>query len=89
MGLAQVLITENGDSQKLEEFIDSLSNVVSLKKTETSWIISEFENQKFKFEIKLITDGYYTHRSGNYFAFLGFFIEALTANFGRVSVEDV
>ena len=49
MGLAQVLITENGDSQKLEEFIDSLSNVVSLKKTETSWIISEFENQKFKF----------------------------------------
>ena len=89
MGLAQTLTTESGNAQEFEEFINSLSDIASLKKTETGWIVSKFENQQFIFEIQLIANGFYIHRSGNYFSFFGFFIEAVTGNFGRASIEDV
>ena len=43
----------------------------------------------FTFDCEIVPDGLVTGRHGEYFSCLGVFIEALTGQFGAVTVEDV
>jgi hypothetical protein len=42
----------------------------------------------FTFDCELASEGIYSERAGEYFKFLGVFVEALTGRFGRVEMED-
>jgi len=43
---------------------------------------------RFEFDCELVPGGLRSDRGGEYFSFLGFFLEQLTGQFGRVEVED-
>jgi hypothetical protein len=42
----------------------------------------------FSFDVEIVPQGRRGVRSGEYFAFLGVFVEALTGAFGPVTIED-
>jgi len=43
----------------------------------------------FQFHCVIVLGGINVNRAGEYFEFLGMFVEALTGEFGKVIVEDV
>ncbi|MEI2676905.1 MAG: hypothetical protein V9G29_03060 [Burkholderiaceae bacterium] len=43
----------------------------------------------FSFDCEVTAEGLLSERAGEYFAFLGVFVEALTGKFGAVQVQDV
>lgn len=86
MGLAQTFHFEFEKEAQLEEFIDDLSQGYDCTRSQTSWVIA---GDKMMFEVFIVEGGFYVHRSGNYFGFLGLFVEKLTGKFGKVVIEDV
>ena len=89
MGLAQTITFDCQSTSEIEDFIAQLERSVALRKSSNGWLVISFERDSFNFEIIVKDNALYTHRSGNYFAFLGFLIEQLTGKFDKVVIEDV
>ena len=90
LGLAQRIKTKDSVStDEAEVFLDSICKDLSFTKQKFTWVIHSFNKRKMSFEIQIVQEGFYIHRSGEYFEFLGFFIEHLTGEFGTVTIEDV
>jgi hypothetical protein len=89
MGLAQTITFDCQNASDIEDFIAQLESSVELRKSSKGWLVTHFERDSFNFEIIVKGNALYTHRSGNYFAFLGFLIEQLTGKFDKVVIEDV
>ncbi|WP_115720223.1 hypothetical protein [Gallaecimonas mangrovi] len=90
MGLAQNIRLEDKVScDQASLFLDNLCTGLQFKKSDNKWIVHSMHGEQMSFEIVVIDEGFYTHRSGDYFLFLGFFIEQLTGEFGCISIEDV
>jgi hypothetical protein len=90
MGLAQQFrFSYNGDSD-LEAFMEDLKEEYSVSRQSNGlYVIKPIEdNGSFIFEAAIEDYGLYTHRSGDYFAFMGVLVERLTAIFGRLEIED-
>jgi len=90
LGLAQKIRLEDKVScDRASLFLDNLCTGLKFKKYDKKWIILSMHGEHMSFEIVVTNEGFYTHRSGDYFLFLGFFIEQLTGEFGCISIEDV
>ena len=72
-------------------FVRSLaSNALLLEDRGDFFVFSNRPNKpSFTFDCEIVADGLVTGRHGEYFPFLGVFVEALTGQFGAVTVEDV
>jgi len=90
MGLAQQFRFSYNDGSDLEAFMNDLKEEYSVTRQSNGlYVIKPIEgNGSFVFEAAIEDYGLYTHRSGNYFTFVGILVERLTAIFGRLEIED-
>lgn len=90
MGLAQQFRFAYNDGSDLQTFIDDLKEEYSVTRQSNGlYVIKSIEDDgSFVFEAVIEDYGLYTHRSGNYFAFVGILVERLTAIFGRLEIDD-
>jgi len=88
MGLRQTFRFE-ASSDEIRAFLRGLSAVVEVEDRGDFFVFRPREGPKFEFECELVSGGLKNDRAGEYFSFLGFFLEQLTGQFGRVEVDDV
>ena len=89
MGLAQKFCFTYKSLSDVEDFINKFSpEFTVLKQDNGLYKISQRDGAAFSFELAPEDYGLYTHRSGEYFYFLGLFLERLTGLFGTIEVED-
>ncbi|MBP7780189.1 MAG: hypothetical protein KA045_01470 [Burkholderiaceae bacterium] len=73
----------------VEEFLRGLGEVATLDEERERFLFTEASGQlPFEFHCVIVQGGIDVDRSGEYFEFLGVFVEALTGEFGRVTMED-
>jgi hypothetical protein len=72
----------------VQSFLRSLSGIAKVDDRGEFFVFSEHNGQPFLFDCELHPFGLRTNRGGEYFQFLGHFVEALTGHFGPVEVED-
>ena len=89
MGLAQNILFEYDNKNEVENFLNDFCKDFLSEKQGDLYIITSDGNNKFKFEIAIEDNGLYTHRSGQYFEFLGILVEQLTGEFGKIEIEDI
>ena len=51
-------------------------------------VFTQRDGSEFSFDCALMEDGILSERAGEYFTFLGMFLENLTVAFGPVTVKD-
>ena len=84
MGLSQKIEFKYPSKNKLADFIEILCSNYSLLKEGNLLKISSRGSDHFTFEMAIEDYGLYTHRSGQYFEFLGILIEELSGKFGKL-----
>lgn len=90
MGLHQAFRFWAQSETLVEDFLRGLRESADLDEERERFLFSSKAGEPlFEFECLIVQGGIDVHRSGEYFKFLGVFLEALTGEFGRVSVEDV
>lgn len=73
----------------VEGFLRGLGRGCSLDEERESFLFSGLSNaQSFEFHCIIVQGGIDVHRAGQYFEFLGMFVEGLTGEFGPVLMED-
>ena len=80
-----------GVSRSLErEFLRGMSSIAALEERAESFLVfSQLPGDpEFTFDCELTASGLRSERAGAYFTFFGMFLEALTGQFGAVTVED-
>jgi hypothetical protein len=89
MGLHQSFRFKHQSANEVRAFLRELSTVAVLDDRGDFFVFSQLPGQPpFTFDCELVADGLRSERGGEYFAFLGLFVEALTGKFGRLEVED-
>lgn len=89
MGLHQSFRFKHHSSDEVRAFLRELSTLALLDDRSDFFVFSQLPGQlPFTFDCELTAEGIHSERAGEYFAFLGLFVEALTGKFGRVEVED-
>ena len=89
MGLRQSLRFEHNSREEIRSFFRKLAAVATLDDRNDFFVFSELPGAPpFTFDCELVASGINCERAGEYFPFLGLFIEALTGRFGRIEVED-
>jgi hypothetical protein len=91
MGLRQSFLFEHTSTDDVRAFLVELAAPAVLEsRNEHFFVFSQRPGEAaFTFDCELVADGIHSSRAGEYFAFLGAFVEALTGTFGRVVVEDL
>ena len=89
MGLKQSIKFDYVNSDEITEFIQSFSNKYSVTRNKDLFVISSNNDVKFTVDISIESYGFNTDRSGNYFEFLGRFIEMLTGKYGCIEIDDM
>lgn len=73
----------------VEEFLRGLGQGFTLDEERESFLFSGLSHeQPFEFHCVIVQGGIDVHRAGQYFEFLGMFVEGLTGEFGPVLMED-
>lgn len=89
MGLRQQFRFSAQSETSVEDWLRRLGEVASLGEERESFLFSELPNEPpFEFHCVIVEAGIDVNRSGEYFKFLGVFVEALTGEFGQVTIED-
>ncbi|MDI3383466.1 hypothetical protein ACFPPF_14410 [Xenophilus aerolatus] len=88
MGLRQHFRFSSTSPETVLEVLRGLSAVAIFDERGEFVLFSQREGVEFLFDCELVEDGIASERSGEYFTFLGIFLEALTGAFGPVTVED-
>lgn len=90
MGLRQEFHFKHNSANDVYSFFHSLSDYAVINSNANFFVFSNLKNEpEFTFDCEVIESGIASDRAGNYFNFLGLFIEALTGHFGKVEVEDL
>ena len=90
LGLTQhIKLQDKVTKEQASLFLDDLCSELQFEKRTEKWIVRSMQGKRMIFEIVVTDCGFYTHRSGDYFEFLGFLIEQLTEKFGTIWIEDV
>ena len=90
MGLRQNFHFKFSAEEDVRAFLRSLSHSAIVNDRADFFVFSQLNGQpSFTFDCTLVPEGIHSERGGNYFAFLGLFIESITGQFGRVEVEDL
>ncbi len=89
MGLRQHFRFIAKSESKVQSFLRG-SNSVALVEDRGEFFVfrNRPEDPPFEFDCAIVPGGIESERSGQYFQFLGMFIEAITGEFGPVVVED-
>ena len=89
MGLRQQFRFSAHSETLVEEFLRRLGEVAPLDEEREHFLFSNPPHKPiFTFHCVVVQGGIDVDRAGEYFEFLGVFIEALTGEFGSVTVED-
>ena len=90
MGLHQSFLFERKSADEVRYFLRKLGAVAALDDRGDFFAFSQRPGQPpFTFDCELVPEGIHSDRAGEYFQFLGLFLEALTGKFGRVEIEDL
>lgn len=89
MGLRQAFRFHYESPKDVEMFLEGLTDSFSVKKADGLYIISQKEGKPFEFEALVEDYGLRTDRAGEYFEFVGIFVEKITGQFGSVEIEDI
>jgi hypothetical protein len=90
MGLRQTFRFKHASPEDIRVFLRGLSEVAALDDRGEFFVFSQRPGEAaFSFDCELVAEGIHSERAGEYFRFLGVFVEALTGNFGRVEVDDL
>lgn len=89
MGLRQTFRFAAQSETLVEEFLRDLGKVAELdEEREVFLFTSKADEPPFQFYCVIVQGGVDVNRSGEYFWFLGVFLEGLTGEFGVVAVAD-
>jgi hypothetical protein len=89
MGLLQKIRFSAQSETLVEEFLRGLGEVADLDEERERFIFtSQAGEPPFQFHCTIVQGGIDAIRSGEDFKFLGVFVEALTGEFGMITVED-
>ena len=88
MGLRQMFRFEASTPSEVAEFLRGFSSQVDVEDRGEFFVFHPRSGPDFAFDCALVPGGILSERSGEYFYFLGVFLEALTGHFGKVEVED-
>jgi hypothetical protein len=89
MGLRQHFRFSAQSETLVEELLRHLSAVAPLDEEHERFLFTyPPEELPFEFHCVIVQGGINVDRTGEYFKFLGVFVEALTGQFGPVTVED-
>jgi hypothetical protein len=88
MGLRQSFRFSAQSETLVEEFLRALGTSANLDEERERFLFtSKADELQFQFHCVIVQGGIDADRSGEYFRFLGVFVEALTREFGRVAIE--
>lgn len=88
MGLQQHFRFKYAAASEVRTFLRSLSKDVNVEDKGEFFVFTPISGDAFTFDCEVLPSGLLSDRGGNYFTFLGKFIEALTGQFGPVQIED-
>jgi hypothetical protein len=89
MGLRQNFRFANATQEAVLDVLRRFTDVAILDERDGFVAFAQRDGPAFTFDCELVEDGIISKRGGCYFTFLGMFVEALTGEFGAVTVEDV
>jgi hypothetical protein len=83
----QVLLFECSDPEDLDRTLRGLASFATFRAESGFYFYSQRSGEpEFQFDCELINGGLITDREGDYFSFLGHFIDALTVQFGALEL---
>ncbi len=85
--MTQNFVFENATKSEKEAFVNTFSKRFFVQNEKGGFLITN-KSHDFTFFIAIEDYGFYTSRSGDYFCFLGLFLEEITGKFGEVRIED-
>ncbi len=90
MGLHQTFQFDSTSPDEVRSFLRGLAAIALLdERAPDFFVFSELVGEPaFTFDCEITSQGLTSDRAGEYFAFLGCFLEALTGQFGSVTVAD-
>ncbi len=89
MGLRQQFRFKYSATSDVQAFLRTLSHSAVVDDREQFFVFTPLSGPPFTFDCELNPEGLLSERAGEYYWFLGIFLEALTGTFGPVEVEDV
>ncbi len=90
MGIRQRFSFQRSTEAEVCAFLRQLASSATVQERPGFFVFTEQGSEPaFSFDCEVTSEGLLSERAGEYFAFLGIFIEALTGRFGAVKVEDV
>jgi hypothetical protein len=83
----QVILFDCDNDDDLDSLLRGLSSFATFRDGTAFYFYSQLPDQpEFEFDCELIQGGLITSRKGEYFSFLGHFIDALTSRFGTLEI---
>jgi hypothetical protein len=83
----QIVLFECDSHEDLDSLLRGLVAVATFREETAFYFYSQLPGQpEFQFDCELIEGGLITSREGEYFPFLGYFIDALTRRFGSLEI---
>lgn len=90
MGLSQDFRFKYESPAQVQDFLRAqFDNVANVDIRGDLFLFTSKGERKFTFDCVIMPFGLCSDRAGEYFTFLGMFIEALTGKFDTVEIEDV
>lgn len=89
MGLKQDFKFKYEDALEVETFIQSFSDNFVVRKFEDHYLIRDKNDSGFNLRLSVEPSGIRCDREGEYFRFVGIFVEEITGKFGELTIEDV
>jgi hypothetical protein len=88
MGLRQTFRFHYASSAEVGAFLRGFASEFEVDDRGEFFVFRPRTGPPFTFDCELVAEGLRSDRAGNYFEFLGMFVEALTGQFGKVEIED-
>ncbi len=83
----QFVLFDCDDHEDLHHDLLGLASVATLREGTAFYFYTQLRGQpEFQFDCELVAGGLITSRSGEYFSFLGHFVDALTSRFGTLEI---
>ena len=89
MGLRQQFRFSAQSETLVEQFLRGLAELAALNEERERFLFTGISGgQPFEFHCVIVQGGIDVNRAGQYFEFLGVFVEGFTGEFGQLTVED-
>jgi len=83
----QIVLFDCDNHEDLDSLLRGLARVATFREGTAFYFYSQLPGQpEFQFDCELVSGGLITSGTGEYFSFLGHFIDALTSRFGTLEI---